>query len=79
MQVKESHEHGGPAAAEGDRLLLRVEEAAARLQVGRTTMYELLRRGEVESVPIGRLRRIPMSSLDNYIARLRQDSQSAAL
>ena len=60
----------------GDRLLLRVEEAALRLQIGRTTMYELVRRGEVTSVPIGRLRRIPTECLDEYVARLRARSES---
>ena len=60
----------------GDRLLLRVEEAALRLQIGRTTMYELIRRGEIESVPIGRLRRIPAQCLDEYVAQLRTRTES---
>jgi excisionase family DNA binding protein len=59
-----------------DRLLLKVEEAAVRLQIGRTTMYDLVRRGEVESVPIGRLRRIPADCLDEYVARLRSRAES---
>lgn len=65
-----------PAARVGDWLLLTVEEAASRLQVGRTTMYELVRRGEVESVPIGRLRRIPTVCLDEYVVRLRTRGDS---
>lgn len=74
MRVERFEEQGseaGSSADAGNRLLLRVEEAALRLQVGRTTMYDLVRRGEVESVPIGRLRRIPAECLDEYVARLR--------
>ena len=37
-------------------LLLSLVEAARRLGIGRTSMYELLDAGEIESVHIGRLR-----------------------
>jgi excisionase family DNA binding protein len=47
---------------------LTVEEAARRLGVGRTTMYALIASGEVQSLQIGRLRRIPAEALDCYIA-----------
>ncbi|MER7751091.1 helix-turn-helix domain-containing protein [Kitasatospora sp. NPDC097643] len=47
---------------------LTVEEAARRLGVGRTTMYGLVSSGEVPSVMIGRLRRIPAQALSDYIA-----------
>ena len=53
------------------QLLLRVEEAAQRLGIGRSLMYQLVLSGSVESVPIGRLRRIPAECLDEYIQRLR--------
>lgn len=53
------------------RLLLTVEEAADRLGVGRSTMYGLIRDGEVESVQIGRLRRVPADALPRFLARLR--------
>lgn len=35
-------------------------------------MYALVSAGEVESVRIGRLRRVPTDALDAYILRLRQ-------
>ncbi|WP_316959738.1 helix-turn-helix domain-containing protein [Streptomyces sp. TRM68367] len=47
---------------------LTVEEAARRLGVGRTTMYALLASGEIPSVTIGRLRRIPAEALSDYVA-----------
>lgn len=59
-----------------ERLLLRVEEAAERLGIGRTLMYELVSRGDVESVPVGRLRRIPAECLDEYVARLRDTARA---
>ena len=52
------------------RTLLTVEAAAQRLSIGRTTMYALLRSGAIESVHIGRLRRVPPSALTAYVARL---------
>jgi excisionase family DNA binding protein len=52
-------------------LLLRVEEAATRLGIARTKMYQLVRTGEVESVQVGRLRRIPVACLDEYVEDLR--------
>ena len=57
------------------RLLLTVEEAARRLNIGRTTMYALVSSGAVESVTIGRLRRVPSECLDNFVAALRSGNQ----
>lgn len=53
------------------RLLLTVEQAAQRLGIGRTLMYALVRDGDVESVHIGRLRRIPADALPRYVDQLR--------
>jgi excisionase family DNA binding protein len=40
------------------RLLLTVEEAAERIGICRSNMFKLIRQGDVESVTIGRLRRV---------------------
>lgn len=53
-----------------DRLLLSVVEAARRLGIGRTLMYDLMGSGEIPSVRVGRLRRIPVRALDEYVAAL---------
>jgi excisionase family DNA binding protein len=58
-------------------LLLRVEEAANKLGIARTMMYQLVRTGEVESVRVGRLRRIPVSCLEEYVEDLRTRPTSA--
>jgi excisionase family DNA binding protein len=51
-------------------VLLTVEEAAERLNIGRTTMYSLVSNGEIGSVTIGRLRRIPAECLNAYVSTL---------
>ena len=51
-------------------LLVSVEEAAGLLGIGRTTLYELIRRGEVRPIRIGRCVRIPQRELEAYIDRL---------
>lgn len=56
-----------------ERLLLSVVEAAQRLGIGRTLMYELLAAGQVQSVHVGRLHKIPARALDAYVARLAAD------
>ncbi|MYT19986.1 excisionase family DNA-binding protein [Streptomyces sp. SID7760] len=53
-------------------VLLTVEEAARRLRVGRTTCFHLIGSGQLESVPIGRLRRVPVAAVHEYVARLRE-------
>lgn len=52
------------------RLLLTPEEAARRLAIGRTTVYELLSSGALRSVQIGRCRRVPVSALSAFVERL---------
>lgn len=54
-----------------ERIVYTVEEAAERLGVGRTLVYALVRSGDIESIAIGRLRRIPCDALDDFVARLR--------
>jgi excisionase family DNA binding protein len=52
-------------------VLLTVEQAARRLGVGRSTMYGLIAQGEVESIQIGHLRRIPVDALAEFVDRRR--------
>ncbi|MDF6043434.1 excisionase family DNA-binding protein [Streptomyces sp. JH14] len=61
-------------AADPTLLLLPVEEAARRLGIGRTTCFALIASGELESVKVGSLRRIPADALAVYVARLREVS-----
>lgn len=52
------------------RVMLTVEQAAAALSVGRTTVFALIKSGELRSLLIGRLRRIPLDEIQAYTARL---------
>lgn len=63
------------APLNGTPVLLTVEEAAERLSIGRTTMYGLVSAGAIESVTIGRLRRVPSECLAEYVSRLRASGQ----
>jgi excisionase family DNA binding protein len=61
-----------------EAVLLTVEEAADRLRIGRTTMYALVSAGAVESVKVGRLRRVPVECVDAYVTVLRTASHLEA-
>jgi excisionase family DNA binding protein len=49
-------------------LLLRVDEAAARLGLARSTVYQLLADGTLPVVRIGRAVRVPVAGLDEWVA-----------
>lgn len=53
-------------------LLLTVDQVAARLQLSRWSVYNLIRSRELGSVTIGRSRRITEEALHHYIQRLTQ-------
>jgi excisionase family DNA binding protein len=51
-------------------ILLTPEQAARALGLGRTTVYALLRDGELRSVRLGRSRRIPYANLVQFVERI---------
>lgn len=55
-------------------LLLPPEDAARELGIGRTQIFALIKDGEIESVKIGRSRRIPREALAEFVGRLRGQS-----
>jgi excisionase family DNA binding protein len=67
--------HGRGRSASPEPLVVPPREAWRLLGVGNTTGYALLAAGELESITIGRARRITTASIHRYIARrLAQDS-----
>lgn len=52
------------------KLLLTPEEAAEVIGIGRSKMYELIRRGEIRSVKIGALRRVPFKAVELFVESL---------
>jgi excisionase family DNA binding protein len=55
-------------------LLVRPEDAARVLGVGRTKVYELIRSGALHSVRVGGLRRIPVTALNEFVTRLEEEA-----
>jgi excisionase family DNA binding protein len=48
-------------------LLLTPEEVATALRIGRTTVYALMRAGDLRPVHIGRSCRLPRAELERYV------------
>ena len=65
---------GSPDAIRLERLLYSIREAAELLSIGRVKLYELVAAGRIESVRLDGSRRIPREALEDFIARLRADS-----
>lgn len=58
------------AALATGRLLLTPTEAANRLSISRTKVYELMAAGVLRSIHIGRLRRVPVDALRDFIGEM---------
>ncbi len=54
-----------------ERLLLSVEGAAERLDIGRKLLVELIRTGQLSTITVGRLRKVPVESLREFVDRRR--------
>lgn len=50
-------------------ILLRIEDAARLLSLGRTTVYLLMESGELPSIKCGSARRIPRAALEAWVAQ----------
>jgi excisionase family DNA binding protein len=57
-------------------LMLTVPEACAALRISRWSLYQLIRRRQLETVKIGRRRCIPVAAVEAFVARL-QDQEAA--
>jgi excisionase family DNA binding protein len=57
-----------------EKLLLSAEDVAEALTISRTRVYEILAAGELFSVKLGKVRRIPRESLNEYIEKLREEA-----
>jgi excisionase family DNA binding protein len=55
-----------------EQLLFRPSEAAQRLGIGRTKVYELMAAGRLRSVKIGASRRVSATALAEFVATLDQ-------
>lgn len=57
-----------------DKLLLYPAEVAELLSISKSKLYGLLARGELESVQVGRCRRVPAKALQKYLDRLQSEA-----
>ncbi len=58
-------------------LLLSIAQAASVLGVGRSTLYEMIGRGEVEVVHLGRAVRVPGAAVEELVEALRSRRATA--
>ena len=56
-------------------LLLKIPEAAELLAIGRSTVYELIALGHLETVHIGRSVRVTTASIEAFVDRERSGSR----
>jgi excisionase family DNA binding protein len=54
------------------KVLLTVGEVAEMLGLGRSKVYELIASGAIQSVKIGRARRVHYDAVDAYVEQLRR-------
>ncbi len=50
-----------------DAVLLTVKEASALLRISRNLAYDLVARGEIPAIRLGRVIRVPRASLDQWV------------
>lgn len=67
---------GAPAGAppthhDTGKLLISVEEAAERPDIGRTLLFDLIRTEQIRTIRVGRLRKVPVESLHEFVERQR--------
>jgi excisionase family DNA binding protein len=64
----------GPDRSAPDRWLVTVEQTAEILNVGREKIYYLLRTGQLRSIKIGKLRRISLAWIAEFVEHLEAGS-----
>ena len=61
------------------KLLMTVEEAAQCLSIGRSQCYQLVMRGEIASIKLGRSRRILVTALEQFVQERLECERDVAL
>ena len=72
---KNSQQQTSPESRLNDPRLYSITEVAQLLSIGRSTVYDLVRSGELPSVRLGRSVRVTAEALRDLIERNRADSQ----
>jgi len=53
-------------------LLLTIKQTAARLQVSRWSVYQLINQNKLATIKLGSARRVPVAALAECVGRLRE-------
>ena len=61
-----------------ERLLLRMPEVATILGIGRSTVYELVQRGDLPAVHVGRAVRIPAAALQRWVEQQTAEAEGVS-
>jgi len=59
-----------------DKGLLKIEDAARVLSLGRSKTYQLVMEGAIPSIHIGRSRRIPVAALERWIDERTREAET---
>ncbi|MEV5516936.1 helix-turn-helix domain-containing protein [Streptomyces flaveolus] len=65
-------------APPAEQLLYTPEEAAKALRIGRSTVYEEIRLGRLQTVRIGRRRLVPPEYIAQYVELLKREAKANA-
>ena len=68
---------GGVERVPVERMLFRPAEAAQAIGVSRSRVYELINSGEIPSLKVGGVRRVPVDKLREWIERHSGDGAAA--
>lgn len=60
-----------------DRLLYRPDEAAQVMSISTSFLYELIRSGELRTLKLGRVRLVPRTEIEAWIARQMEMDEAA--
>ena len=63
-------------AETGLPILYTVEEVADILHIGRSTVFTLIKQGKLESIRLGRSRRVPIDAMQEYVNDLLSEGRS---
>ena len=61
-----------------DAILLTIPETCARLNLGRSKIYQLLAHGDLVAIRIGRAVRFHTAVIDAYVAKLQAEAEAEA-
>ncbi len=57
-----------------EQRLLTIPEVMTVLALGRCKVYDLIRSGRLESIKVGRDRRVPVEAIDKFVNQLRKEA-----